>query len=242
VRVSEKLALTDQIGKVMAGRYGYEDIDAFLAEFNLESRVSRMDSTLEEYAKSALYRIDTDLLLGIAEDLQLDVFFGTANASIPPHNWKDTQDFKLFISHISKSKVLAMRLKEALDPYAISAFVAHEDIEPTKEWQQEIERALYAMDAMLALHTDGFKDSTWTQQEVGFALGRGVKVISVKMEAEAPTGLISKHQAVLRGTRRAEAVAEELSKLLSEDARTTERLHAAQAQHTSPDFDEEIPF
>jgi hypothetical protein len=54
--------------------------------------------------------------------------------------------------------------------------VAHEDIHPTLEWQVEIERALYNMDAFLAIHTPGFKDSFWTQQEIGFAVGRGMKI------------------------------------------------------------------
>jgi hypothetical protein len=48
------------------------------------------------------------------------------------------------------------------------------------------------MDAFLAIHTPGFKDSFWTQQEIGFAVGRGVKIISFKM-GEDPTGFISKH-------------------------------------------------
>jgi hypothetical protein len=51
------------------------------------------------------------------------------------------------------------------------------NIPPTLEWHVEIERALYNMDAFLAIHTPGFKDSFWTQQEIGFAVGRGVKII-----------------------------------------------------------------
>jgi hypothetical protein len=114
---------------------------------------------------------------------------------------KNTKQFRLFISHISKDKHRAMRLKECLEPYAISGFVAHMDVHPTLEWQLEIDRALNFMDAFIAIHTPGFSSSVWTQQEIGFAIGRGVKVISFKM-GEDPTSFKSKQQALGRGGRR----------------------------------------
>ena len=83
------------------------------------------------------------------------------------------------------------------------------------------------MDAFVAVHTPGFKDSVWTQQEVGFALGRGTKVISFNM-GEDPTGFIGKHQALARQRRSAEAIAEEISSLLLADRRTADKLRAAQ--------------
>ena len=62
------------------------------------------------------------------------------------------------------------------------------------------------MDAFIAIHTPGFSASFWTQQEVGFAVGRGVKIISLRM-GEDPTGFISKHQALARRQRTAEEIA-----------------------------------
>ena len=81
-----------------------------------------------------------------------------------------------------------MRLKTCLSAYAMDGFVAHQDIHPTLEWQVEIERALRNMDAFIAIHTKGFSGSIWTQQEIGFAVARDVKIISLKM-GEDPTGL-----------------------------------------------------
>ena len=63
---------------------------------------------------------------------------------------------------------MKLKLKDALKAYHISSFVAHEDIMPTLPWQIEIERALNTMDAMLAIHTKGFSESSWTQQEIGW--------------------------------------------------------------------------
>ena len=64
----------------------------------------------------------------------------------------------------------------------MSCFVAHVDIHPTKEWQDEIESALSSMDGFVALLTDKFHESDWTDQEVGFALARGVPIIAVRLK------------------------------------------------------------
>lgn len=140
-----------------------------------------------------------------------------------PGNWRGKTKFRLFISHVSAEKEKAERLRECLAPYHISGFVAHQDIHPTLEWQTEIERALQAMDAFLAVHTKGFSSSYWAQQEVGFAIARGVKIISFKL-GEDPVGFISKHQALTRLNRSAEEIAGEVHKLLRSDPRTSQRL------------------
>jgi len=51
------------------------------------------------------------------------------------------------------------------------------------------------MDAFVALLTEEFHDSDWTDQEVGFALGRTVPVIAVKLDMDS-YGFIGKFQAV----------------------------------------------
>ena len=103
--------------------------------------------------------------------------------------------FRVFLSHKVEVKRETSLLKDKLKLYGICCFVAHEDIHPTKEWQDEIENALHTMDSFVALLTDGFHDSLWTDQEVGFAFGRGVPIISVKLGKD-PYGFIGKFQAV----------------------------------------------
>jgi hypothetical protein len=85
-------------------------------------------------------------------------------------------------------------LKEALVPYGISGFVAHNDIEPASEWMNQIETALSTCDALVALLHDKFHESKWTDQEIGFAMGRSVPVCSVHF-GEAPYGFIGRFQA-----------------------------------------------
>jgi hypothetical protein len=108
--------------------------------------------------------------------------------------WGDS-GFRVFLSHKAEVKSEASGLKERLHIYGVSAFVAHEDIYPTKEWQNEIESALSSMDAFVALMTDNFHDSLWTDQEVGYALGRGVPIIAVKLGRD-PYGFIGRFQAL----------------------------------------------
>ena len=77
----------------------------------------------------------------------------------------------------------------------MSGFIAHKDIEPTKKWQDEIELALSTADAMLALLTPGFHASKWTDQEIGFALGRGLPILTVLL-GEEPYGFLAREQAI----------------------------------------------
>ena len=224
MKVSDKLALIDKVGRALQGRFRYDEIDVFLAEYKIKPPSEGVGTNSKwVYSKAALQGVDTSMLLKIAEEFGVDVPSSHQMGASPPRNWINTTDFRLFISHISKDKDKATRLKECLAPYAITGFVAHEDILPTFEWQSEIERALYSMDAFIAIHTEGFSASFWTQQEVGFAVGRGAKIISFKM-GEDPTGFISKQQALSRKGRTAEQIAQEIDAILNADERTASRL------------------
>lgn len=108
--------------------------------------------------------------------------------------WRN-EGYRVFLSHKNEVKKETAKLKEDLKLFGISGFVAHEDIHPTKEWQDEIENALFSMDAFVALMTEGFHDSPWTDQEVGVAFGRGVQIIPVKLGKD-PYGFIGKFQAL----------------------------------------------
>lgn len=223
MRVAERLDLIDKIGRALQARFGYVEIDAFLAAYGIPKPKDVVANSKWVYSKVALQDVAEGIILEIAEELDLIQPGAIRSIVAPPRNWNETTQFRLFISHASAEKQKATRLKECLAPYAIAGFVAHEDIHPTLEWQNEIERALQTMDAFIAIHTVGFSKSNWTQQEIGYALGRGVKVISFKM-GEDPTGFISKQQALARRQRTAEEVAAEIDELLAADLRTSERL------------------
>lgn len=222
------MELLEKVGTELQRRYTFADINAFFAALNINTSNTGGFSDYNSkrvYAKAVLASVPEVDLLKVAIELEL-VTSGSFEAVTPPLNWQHTKAFRLFISHVSKDKLIATRLKGALTQYKIAGFLAHDDIRPTLAWQDEIERGLQTMDALIAVHTPGFKDSTWCQQEVGFALGRGTKVISFMM-GESPTGFIGKHQALPRQSRTAEQIAKEIDKLLGLDPRTRERLQEA---------------
>jgi hypothetical protein len=78
---------------------------------------------------------------------------------------------RIFISHTSAHRAQVAALATELNRFA-SCFVAHDQIEPSLQWQDVIERALRSCDVLLAYVTPDFAASHWTDQEVGWALGR----------------------------------------------------------------------
>lgn len=108
--------------------------------------------------------------------------------------WGDGS-LRLFISHTNSCKNQATELKDQLARFGVAAFVAHEDIEPSKRWQKEILRALFSMHMLVALFSQDFLKSKWTDQEVGVAVGREVPIISVRMGTD-PYGFVGDVQAI----------------------------------------------
>jgi hypothetical protein len=55
---------------------------------------------------------------------------------------------RVFLSHISTQKDFVSALKAELLEYGIASFVAHQDIEPTTEWQVEIDTGHNSMESL----------------------------------------------------------------------------------------------
>jgi hypothetical protein len=134
--------------------------------------------------------------------------------------------FRLFISHKDDNKKSANELKKSLEVFGISSFVAHEDIEPSTEWQNEIEKALFSMDSLLALLSAGFSESAWTNQEVGVAFGRGVFILSVK-SGEDPKGFVGKFQALRPRNNDMNDLAAQIAEQLMKNQKTSKRMKSA---------------
>lgn len=123
---------------------------------------------------------------------------------------------RLFISHRDDKKIQAKKLAEALEPYGVSAFVAHDTIEPMSTWQREIEKGLETMEIMLAFVTDDFHNSTWTNQEIGYALGKNIPIIALKLESRDPAGFIATQQALKGRLEQPEASVKGIYTILAE--------------------------
>lgn len=221
----DKINLIDKIGRQLQSKMTYSDINAYLKAHSVD--VTKPTSGANSkwiYTKELLVDVSNEILLRIANELNIphNSVITSTNSTIEANFWLPSH-FKLFISHISSFKKTTGILQTALKTYGISGFVAHVDIEPTKEWLDEIEAGLHSMDALVAILMPGFKESNWTDQEVGFAVGRGVLIIPI-IKGVNPYGFISKYQGLHGDGKSIADVAENIFQILSTSAKTRTKM------------------
>jgi len=102
---------------------------------------------------------------------------------------------KIFLSYSHKDYEIAKNLKDFLESFGVNLFLAHKDIEPTREWEKEIYKNLKECDIFIPLLTNNFKDSKWTDQESGIAYNENKKIIPLMIDL-VPYGFLGKFQAV----------------------------------------------
>lgn len=100
-----------------------------------------------------------------------------------------------FISYAHGDRHIAGQVKKEFADYGINSFLAHEDVEPTVQWQTEITKNLKACTLFVPLISTRFRDSKWTDQEVGMAVAWNKKIAPLMIDATAPYGFINKYQA-----------------------------------------------
>lgn len=186
---SERIKNIKEISKELS-KEEWALLDLTLKQFQLPT-MDQWGGDKENYVIEMLSEANDSSLLELAKHLGVASQLETDEA---PSFWS-ASEARVFISHLTSYKKETYQLKEELDSYGISAFVAHEDIEPTREWQIEIESALASMDGLIAMLTPGFCESKWCDQEVGVAIGRKLPMISVKI-GQDPHGFIGKYQAL----------------------------------------------
>lgn len=191
----ERIKLIDDIGTALQSRMTFSEIDTYFGAYGIPTNHHPSYNSKRVYVKETLHKISDDIVIQIANELEISHNYQSKLPTFKESTttfWK-TGHFKLFISHLSTFKKTIGHLKTALEKYGISSFVAHEDIEPTKEWQEEIEKGLFSMDALCAVLMPGFKESNWTDQEIGVAVGRSVLIIPIRKDLD-PYGFIGKYQ------------------------------------------------
>ena len=202
---SQRVSLMKEVSQRLGGDT-WAIIDLTLKQFG-QPTSDMFGGETTTYVLSMIENSSDDTLIELAEHLGFRLDFPVGRAMEPPF-WRKGM-FRLFISHLSAHKKWAADLQEALLRYGISSFVAHNDIEPTHEWQVQIETALSTCDSLVALMHDGFHKSSWTDQEIGFAMGRGVPVFAVRF-GETPYGFIGRFQAFNGNNTEPAELAEEL--------------------------------
>ncbi|MEH6446603.1 MAG: toll/interleukin-1 receptor domain-containing protein [Oceanospirillaceae bacterium] len=218
----EKIKFLDDIGAELQSRMTFSDIDTYFRGHGVPTQDDYPHNSKRSYAKDMLASIDEELLLTIAGELELVDVPSGAEVVREIGFWK-AGHFRLFLSHLASFKIQTSHLQTALRKYAISSFVAHEDIEPTKEWQNEIEAGLKTMDALAAILMPGFQESKWCDQEVGVAVGRDILIIPIRRGLD-PYGFIGKYQGIQAQEKNIGEVAKAIFETLVKSTKTKNRI------------------
>lgn len=184
-------------------------IDLLLRTFDLPWR-DEWSGSRQAYVIAMIQQAQDEQLLALANHLRIND--SAINPQVEADCWKPGY-FRVFLTHVSAHKEFAADLQLALLKHAIYAFVAHVDIEPTREWQDEIEKALLTSDVLVALMTPDFHASNWTDQEIGICRGRGIPIMPVRMGLD-PYGFIGKYQALQGFQKAPEQIANEIFEIL----------------------------
>ncbi len=225
MRNIDRFDLISKIGRELQQRMTYSDIQTYLSGFNVDTTISTSNSNSKWiYVKELLAPVDEVIILKIADELEINHNYNGINnlANNDSLFWKEGY-FRLFLSHISSFKKTTSLLQKNLLPFGISGFVAHEYIVPTKEWQTEIEKALYTMDSFVAILMDGFKESNWCDQEVGAALGRNVLIIPLRRGLD-PYGFLGKYQGLQTIGKNIGEVAQSIFNILINNEKTRDKM------------------
>jgi hypothetical protein len=218
----EKIKFLDDIGSELQSRMTFSDIDTYFRGHGVPTQDNYPHNSKRSYAKDMLASTDEELLLTIAGELELVDIPNGSEVVTEIGFWKAGY-FRLFLSHLASFKIQTSHLQTALKKYAISSFVAHEDIEPTKEWQNEIEAGLKTMDALAAILMPGFQESKWCDQEVGVAVGRNVLIIPIRRGLD-PYGFIGKYQGIQAQGKNIGEVAEAIFETLIKSPKTKNKI------------------
>lgn len=138
----------------------------------------------------------------------------------------DWEPVSIFLSHQAKFKVEVAALKQELEYYGTKCFVAHEDIQPTQKWLKEIKRALKDCNALVALLTPDFRESVWTDHEIGVAIGLKKLVIPVRLGRD-PYGFMASIQALKGELTNSRPLAESIVRAMLNNETTAELMKNA---------------
>jgi hypothetical protein len=229
VKPGERIKLIKKLASDLA-KLDWDDLDLTLRQFGLPWSNRWENDDRQSYALAHIEDADDEKLLALEEYLfpPSGPTSGAAEreSGDPGKSLWTRGLFRLFLSHTHAHKTKLSELKIALRLVSIDGFVAHEDIEPTKKWESEIERGLNSCDGLAAYLTPDFKESNWTDQEVGWCVGRGVPILPIQMGCD-PYGFIGKYQAISGGGKSADDLAEEILGLLIKHADAAPRMASA---------------
>jgi hypothetical protein len=216
---SQRVTLIKEVAVRLANEE-WPFIDVTLKQFSLPW-TEQWSGTKDAYILEMIDEAPDQTLIDLAQHVGFKI-----DRASPPHVeppfWRNGM-LRVFVTHLAANRAFAGTLQEALLRFGICCFVAHNDIEPTAEWQAELEAALATCEALVALLNPEFHESNWTDQEIGFAMGRGVPVFAVHL-GQVPYGFIGRFQAFNGMGKTPVALAQELFDAYRKNKQTQQRM------------------
>ncbi len=106
---------------------------------------------------------------------------------------KPKERIQAFLSYSTKDKHVAGNVKQHLEYWGVNVFLAHEDIRPSRQWQDEIIKRLKECHVFMPLLTKNFRQSDWTDQESGMAVVESKTIIPLTVDI-MPYGFLGRYQ------------------------------------------------
>lgn len=224
---SQRLSLISQLATHFSAQ-SYQLIDTAFEIFEIEPTKDLNQGGQHAYVLATLKSGVSDAIL-----IELAEYAGIPDPNINKDLTESEivtkgrfRSFRLFISHLSTHRKLAGEIKTKLIKYGIHSFVAHNDIKPTMEWQKVIEERLTKCDALVALLHEGFKESNWTDQEIGWVKGQSKPVFAVAFDL-VPYGFFGHVQAFNGVGKTSTEIADEIFAALARNETTKVQLSYA---------------
>ena len=120
----------------------------------------------------------------------------------------------VFVSHSHEDVKMAKNLSNALGGLDVVPFLAHNDIVGGELWKEAIRDRLVECDVLVALLTDNFRKSRFTEQEVGAAWVLEKPVLPLYTGNEMPSGFIADRQYIKYDNDNPERAAGEILKFV----------------------------
>jgi hypothetical protein len=198
VKAGERIRLIKESAHLIA-QYPEKDMQLILRQHGVDTRNPwNYHGDLESYALDRLEAASDDVLRELHEYVAADAALHPD--PVPGDPWATSLPARVFISHVHHDKVLAGDIKRFLGArYGVEAFVAHDDITPSRTWREQIKRALATCHYFVAiLKYPEYHQSEWCDQEVGWALARGIPILPVRPlgfdRKSARDGFLEEHQ------------------------------------------------
>jgi hypothetical protein len=187
---AQRIAMIQEIAAAL-GQREWSEINLILEQFGFPTAYwsDWADAEMTHYARAMVKDASDDLLA----TLQQYVAEQTQTAAVTSGPWQPDR-LHLFMIHLASQRDIVGNVRRRLERFGIDAFVAHDSIEPSHEWVDVIEGALRTCHAAVAFLHEGFGESVWTDQEIGFCLARRVPILPLTFEV-LPTGFLARFQA-----------------------------------------------